>query len=412
MNILRDEGLAGQGRQKIEWARAYMPALARLREVFLREKPLEGTVIATSVHLEAKTANLALLLKDAGAEVFATGCNPLSTQDDVAAGLASYGVAVTATHGCDPAEYTRQLSAALSCSPHLVLDDGGDFAELLHGQCSEYAARVVGATEETTTGVSRLRARMAAGALRYPVYAVNDADMKHLFDNRYGTGESVWAAIMATSNVLLAGKTAVVAGYGWCGRGVAMRAAGLGMKVIVTEIDAVKAIEAVMDGHTVMTMDEAAACGDFFVTVTGVRDVIAPRHFHKMKDGAILANAGHFDVEIDVAALRSGSTRCFEQRANILGFEQPDGRVLNLIAEGRLCNIAAGNGHPAEIMDMSFAVQALALTDMLKVGPSLNPGVYNVPREIDIKVSAYKLAALGVGIDKLTEAQEAYRHHF
>lgn len=411
-SLIKDPSLAEEGRKKIEWAWSYMPALREIEKEFVKHKPFKGIRITTSVHLEAKTACLALTLTAGGAEVHATGCNPLSTQDDVAAGLASHGVNVYAFRGCTEDEYEHQLASALECRPHLVLDDGGDLADLLHGKYSQYAECLMGGTEETTTGVLRLRAREAAGKLRYPVYAVNDADMKHLFDNRYGTGESVWSALMATTNVQLAGKVAVVAGYGWCGRGVAMRAAGLGMRVIVTEIDPVKAIEAVMDGHSVMTMDEAAPLGDFFVTVTGVRDIIVQRHFDQMKDGAILANAGHFDVEVDVAGLRKNATQIRERRFNLEGFIQPDGRVLNVVAEGRLCNIAAGNGHPVEIMDMSFGVQALALELMLKEHKNLPVAVHMVPHDIDERVSAYKLAALGVKIDKLTEDQIGYLNKF
>jgi adenosylhomocysteinase len=322
------------------------------------------------------------------------------------------GVNVFAFHGCSDEEYEHQLISALACRPHLVLDDGGDLADLLHGKCAEYGSSLMGGTEETTTGVLRLRARQAAGKLRYPVYAVNDADMKHLFDNRYGTGESVWTALTATTNVQMTGKTAVIAGYGWCGRGVAMRAAGLGMRVIVTEIDPIKAIEAVMDGFSVMPMDQAAPLGDVFVTVTGMRDVIVQRHFDKMKDGAILSNAGHFDVEVDIAALRKTAKEIIDQRHSIQGYVQPDGRVLNVIAEGRLCNIAAGNGHPVEIMDMSFGVQALALELMLKEHKNLAIAVHDVPHEIDARVSAYKLNALGVSIDTLTEAQIRYLNQY
>lgn len=412
MNLLKNPDLADYGRKKIEWAKQYMPALNEIERDFIADLPFAGMRIVTSVHLEAKTACLALTLKNGGADVFATGCNPLSTQDDVAAGLASLGVKVAAIRGCNEHEYEEQLTAALAHRPHLVLDDGSDLAELLNGKCKEYAADLIGGTEETTTGVQRLKARERAGALHYPVFAVNDADMKHLFDNRYGTGESVWSALMATTNVQLSGKVAVVAGYGWCGRGVAMRAAGLGMRVIVTEIDSVKALEAINDGHQVMTMDEAAPLGDFFVTVTGVRDILVKRHFDMMKNGVILSNAGHFDVEVDVAALRATAKEVIDQRNDILGFVQADGRVLNVIAEGRLCNIAAGNGHPIEIMDMSFAVQALALREMARVGKTLKPGVHIVPHEIDTRVALYKLQSLGIKIDSLTEEQKRYINLF
>ncbi|MDR1669536.1 MAG: adenosylhomocysteinase [Oscillospiraceae bacterium] len=408
MSIVRDEALAEPGLRKIAWARAYMPVLSSIGADFAKRKPFRGVKITTSVHLEAKTACLALTLAEGGAEVHATGCNPLSTQDDVAAGLLSLGVNVYAIHGCSASEYTEHLTAALACKPHLVLDDGGDLTELLHGAAADSAQDLIGMTEETTTGVHRLYARHAAGGLRYPVMAVNDADMKHLFDNRYGTGQSTWEALMHTTNLQVSGKTVVVAGYGWCGRGVAMRAAGLGARVIVTEIDPVKAIEAVNDGHAVMTMDAAAPLGDFFVTVTGCKDVITERHFGLMKDGVILANAGHFDVEVDVAYLRETSTEAIPRRDGIMAYKQSDGRFLNVIAEGRLCNLAAGNGHPVEIMDMSFSVQALALEHMLRHGKSLAPGVYPVPGEIDARVSELKLLSMGMTIDRLTPEQREY----
>lgn len=408
LSIIRDTALAEAGRRKIDWARAYMPVLNAIGEDIAKRKPFSGIKVTTSVHLEAKTACLALTLAQGGAEVHATGCNPLSTQDDVAAGLASMGVNVYAVHGCTESEYTEHLKAALSCKPHLILDDGGDLTELLHGSSKDLCVNLLGATEETTTGVHRLHARHGAGKLAFPVMAVNDADMKHLFDNRYGTGQSTWDALMHTTNLQVSGKTVVVAGYGWCGRGVAMRAAGLGARVIVTEIDPVKAIEAVNDGHTVMTMDGAAPLGDFFITVTGCKDVIVERHFHMMKDGVILANAGHFDVEVDVKCLRENAVKIFERRENIMGYTMPCGRTYNVIAEGRLCNLAAGNGHPVEIMDMSFAVQALALEHMLKHGGSMAPAVYPVPHEIDARVSELKLLSMGMTIDKLTDEQKAY----
>ncbi len=408
MSMIRSEALTESGLRKIEWARAYMPVLSAIGKDFSVRKPFRGVKITTSVHLEAKTACLALTLAEGGAEVYATGCNPLSTQDDVAAGLHSLGVNAYAIHGCSMEEYTEHLKAALSCKPHLVLDDGGDLTELLHGAAEDCGKELIGMTEETTTGVHRLHARHAAGGLCFPVMAVNDADMKHLFDNRYGTGQSTWEALMHTTNLQVSGKTVVVAGYGWCGRGVAMRAAGLGARVIVTEIDPVKAIEAVNDGHTVMTMDAAAPLGDFFVTVTGCKDVIVARHFEKMKDGVILANAGHFDVEVDVAHLRSHAAEAVPRREGIMAYKQSDGRTINVIAEGRLCNLAAGNGHPVEIMDMSFSVQALALEHMLGHGKSLAPGVYPVPKEIDARVSELKLLSMGMTIDTLTPEQQKY----
>ena len=412
MSMIRNPALAEMGKRKIEWAKSFMPALSEIEREFAETKPFKGMVITTSVHLEAKTACLALALTAGGAEVHATGCNPLSTHDDVAAGLAEMGVNVFAWHNCTPDEYTKQLSAALSCHPHLILDDGGDLTELLHGFCRSYGDRLIGGTEETTTGVNRHRARAAQGALAFPIVAVNDADMKHLFDNRYGTGQSTWDAIMHTTNVQVTGKTVVVAGYGWCGRGVAMRAQGLGASVIITEINPVKAIEAVMDGFRVMKMDDAASLGDIFVTVTGCKDVITERHFAKMKHNALLSNAGHFDCEVDVAWLRGNAKERMNRRPSIEGFLQDDGRVLNVLAEGRLVNLAGGNGHPVEIMDMSFGVQALTLEYLVKHGEGLSRKVYGVPPEIDAKVSAYKLAALNVGIDALTDGQKKYMESF
>ena len=412
MSIIRDPSLAGAGRRKIEWARSYMPVLRAIEKDFTARKPFAGMTITTSVHLEAKTACFALALAAGGAEVHATGCNPLSTHDDIVAGLGSMGVNVYAVHGCTADEYTQHLKAALACKPHLILDDGGDLTELLNGPCKELTERLIGGTEETTTGVHRLHARAAAGALLFPMMSVNDADMKHLFDNRYGTGQSTWTAITQTTNLQISGSTVVVAGYGWCGRGVALRAAGLGAHVIVTEIDPVKAIEAANDGFRVMTMDAAAPLGDFFVTVTGCRDVVVERHFAVMKDGAVLCNAGHFDVEVDVAWLRKNSKSAAERRPEIMGYTQTDGRVLNVIAEGRLVNLAAGYGHPVEIMDMSFGVQALAMEHMLTHGKGMAPGVYEVPREIDARVSALKLEALGMSIDSLTAEQEKYLNAF
>ncbi|GHU88833.1 adenosylhomocysteinase [Clostridia bacterium] len=407
MSIIRDAGLAESGLKKIEWAGSHMPALAEIRKEFERTKPFKGLVVTTSVHMEAKTAVNALTLAAGGAEVHATGCNPLSTQDDVAAGLAASGVNVYAVYGCSPAEYTAHLSAALACHPHLILDDGGDLTELLHGDCKQYADRLIGGTEETTTGVHRHRAREKAGKLNFPILAVNDAEMKHLFDNRYGTGQSVWDAIMHTTNLVIAGKNVVVAGYGWCGRGVAMRACGLGAKVIVTEIDPVKAIEAVHDGFSVMSMDDAAATGDIFVTVTGCKDVVVDRHFAKMKNNAVLSNAGHFDCEVDVAWLRAHG-KAVERRENIVGYELPDGRVLNVLGEGRLVNLACGNGHPAEIMDMSFGVQALALKYLAESGKTLSVAVHDVPPDIDAQVSAYKLKSMSITLDVLTDEQKEY----
>ncbi len=408
MSVIRDLGMAEAGRRKIEWVRDFMPALSAIRERFERERPFEGRRIAMSIHLEAKTAYLALCLAGGGAEVHATGCNPLSTQDDVAAGLASMGVEVYGWRGATAAEYEAHLTAALSCHPDLIIDDGGDLVGLLAGKHADLADRLIGGCEETTTGIHRLRARAAAGALPFPMMDVNDAKCKHYYDNRYGTGQSVWDAIMHTTNLLVAGKTVVVAGYGWCGRGVAMRAKGMGANVIVTEIDPIKALEASMEGMRVLPMDEAAAIGDLFITTTGCRDVIVGRHMEKMKDNAFLANAGHFNVEVNGQDLESMAVRVYPRREGITGYELPDGRTLNLLAEGRLVNLAAGNGHPAEIMDMSFAIQSLSLEYLLKHGASLENRVYDVPEEIDAEVSRLKLRGIGMEIDTLTPEQEEY----
>ena len=408
MSIVKDTSLAEYGRMKIAWVRDFMPALGAIRERMERERPFAGMKITMSIHMEAKTAYLATCLQAAGAEVHATGCNPLSTQDDVAAGLASLGVETYAIHGVSEAEYQELLVAALSCHPDLIIDDGGDLVNLLTGDCSHLADRLIGGGEETTTGIHRLLARAKAGKLPFPMMDVNDAMCKHYYDNKYGTGQSVWDAIMHTTNLLVAGKTVVVAGYGYCGRGVAMRAKGMGANVIVTEIDPIKALEASMDGMRVMTMDQAAPEGDIFVTVTGCRDVITKRHFEVMKHNAFLSNAGHFNVEVNGEALRQMAVRVFPRRAEIVGYELPDGRVLNLLAEGRLVNLASGNGHPAEIMDMSFSIQALALEYMKNHGRSLAPEVYEIPQSIDDEVSALKLHGIGMEIDQLTPEQVAY----
>ncbi len=408
MSHVRETALAAYGRIKIEWVRDFMPALCAIRARFEREKPFAGKKITISIHMEAKTAFLALCLAAGGAEVHATGCNPLSTQDDVAAGLDSMGVQTYAMHGVDPDTYRQLLVEALSCHPDLIIDDGGDLLDLLSGDYAHLADRLIGGAEETTTGIHRLHARARAGALPFPMMNVNDAKCKHYYDNKYGTGQSVWDAIMHTTNLLVAGKTVVVAGYGYCGRGVALRAMGMGANVIVTEIDPIKALEASMDGCRVMPMDEAAPQGDLFVTTTGCRDVITRRHFEVMKHNAFLSNAGHFNVEVNGEELAAMAVRSFKRRNEIVGYELPDGRVLNLLAEGRLVNLASGNGHPAEIMDTSFAVQALSLEYMLHHGVTLDKQVYEVPQEIDDAVSRLKLAGAGLRIDTLTPAQEAY----
>ena len=407
MSIVKDMSLAESGRRKIDWVRDFMPALSQIEERFQKEKPFQGLRVAVSVHLEAKTANLGYVLSRGGAEVYLTGSNPLSTQDDVAAGLASLGVETFGIYGASPEEYEEHLTRTLSCHPHIVIDDGGDLIELLGGKCKDYADCLMGGCEETTTGILRLKAREKAGILPCPMMAVNDAKAKHYYDNKYGTGQSVWDGIMHTTNLVVAGKTVVVAGYGWCGKGVAMRAAGMGANVIVTEIDPFKALDATMNGFRVMPMDQAAPLGDVFVTVTGCKDVITPRHFEKMKDNALLSNAGHFDCEVAVAALREMAVESKLRRENIVGYTLPNGRTLNVLAEGRLVNLASGNGHPAEIMDMSFAVQALA-AEWISQQKDLEKKVYPIPESIDDQIGRAKLAALGLGIDTLTAEQETY----
>ena len=408
MYDIKDISLAPSGRDKIDWVKSYMPILGGIRKRFLDEKPFAGRRIAMSIHLEAKTAYLAETLRDGGAEIYATGCNPLSTQDDVAAALASEdGIHVFARHGVTMEQYEAHLKKTLACCPDVMIDDGGDLTVLLHGECAAYRGNLIGGGEETTTGIRRLLAREKAGELRFPMIDVNDADCKHLFDNRYGTGQSTLDGIMNSTNLIVAGKNVVVAGYGWCGRGFAMRAKGMGAVVIVTEVDPVKALEAAMDGFIVLPMDEAAKIGDLFVTLTGCRDVIRREHFEVMRDGALLANSGHFDVEIDKVALGEMAKRVWRRKPNIDGYELPDGRILNLLAEGRLVNLAAGNGHPAEIMDMSFGIQALCLEYLVR-HPKLEARVYQVPREIDAAVARLKLDAMKLKIDTLTPEQESY----
>ncbi len=408
MSIVKDMSLAPSGHQKIQWVRDFMPALSGIEERFRREKPFAGLTIAVSVHLEAKTANLGLVLREGGAEVHLTGCNPLSTQDDVAAAVADSGVATYGVHGVSMEEYENLLVETLKCRPHLIVDDGGDLIDLLGGKCAQYGDRLIGGCEETTTGIHRLYAREREGILPCPMMAVNDAKAKHYYDNKYGTGQSTWDAIMHTTNLIVAGKTVVVAGYGWCGKGIAMRAKGMGANVVVCEVDPFKALDATMENFRVMSMDEAAKIGDIFVTATGCKDVIVQRHFEVMKNNAVLCNSGHFDCEVDVAALRSMSTETFPRRQNIEGFRLSDGRVLNVLAEGRLVNLAGGNGHPAEIMDMSFAVQALSLEWLAKHREGLEKKVYIVPDEIDDQIARVKLAAMGLTIDTLTADQKAY----
>ena len=404
---VKDISLAPYGHKKIEWAYRNMPVLRAIEAELIEEQPFKGLKISVSVHVEAKTACLARALAKGGADVALTGCNPLSTQDDVAAALAETGMHVYTIHGDSEEEYINHLKMALDFGPDIVIDDGGDFAMLLHSDMSHLVPNIIGGCEETTTGVHRLEILKKEGKLKYPVVAVNDARCKHLFDNRFGTGQSVWTAIMATTNLIVAGKTVVVAGFGMCGKGVAMRAKGLGAKVIVTEIDPVKACEAIMEGYQVMTMDEAAPLGDVFVTVTGCKDVIVKRHFEKMKNGAICCNAGHFDCEVNIKELESITVSSDELRNNIIGYTLEDGRTICILAEGRLVNLASGDGHPVEIMDMSFALQAQSAR-YIAANRNLPIDVYQTPEVIDNRVAEILLNTKGISIDKLTEEQERY----
>ena len=405
---IKDPLLWESGELKLSWVRSHMPLLDSIRQDFKSTQPFTGLKIALSVHLEAKTAYLCEVLAAGGATMYITGSNPLSTQDDVAAALVHEGLNVFAVHGATKEEYFADIRRVLEVGPNIIIDDGGDLVTTLHKEFPELVPGVIGGCEETTTGILRLRAMDAAGELRFPMMLVNDADCKHLFDNRYGTGQSVWDGINRTTNLIVAGKSVVVAGYGWCGKGVAMRAKGLGAEVIVTEVDPVKALEAVMDGFKVMPMREAAAIGDFFVTVTGCADVIGPEDFLRMKDGAICCNAGHFDVEVAVAKLKAMAVSHHPARANIEAYVLENGRCVNIIAEGRLVNLAAGDGHPAEIMDMSFAIQALSARYLVQNRGALGRKLNNVPREIDQDVARRALAHRGVSIDTLTEEQYKY----
>ena len=407
---VRDAGLAPAGRLKIGWAEAHMPVLRAVGAAIAGRGTLAGVRVGICLHLEAKTACLALALHRAGAEVAITGSNPLSTQDDVAAALAEAGPRVFARHGCDAAEYRGFLESVLDCEPQVILDDGADMLALLHAERPAQAAGVRGATEETTTGLHRLRAMAADGVLRFPVIAVNDARMKYLFDNRYGTGQSAWEGILRATNRLVAGATVLVCGYGWCGRGVARRAQGLGARVMVAEVDPVAANEALLDGCGVRPLEEAIAEADFVVTCTGMRDVVRREHLLRCRDGVVLANAGHFDVEIDVAALRQMATAEATVRPSVTEFVLPDGRRLHLLAEGRLVNLAAGDGHPVEIMDISFAVQALSLERAAAGGGA--GAVVPVPADIDLEVARLRLAAAGAAVDTLTPVQGAYLQHW
>ncbi|MFM9331912.1 adenosylhomocysteinase [Paenibacillus mesotrionivorans] len=407
-SIIADPALAPEGHLKIDWVDAHMPVLNKIKEQFQQEQPFKGLKVAISLHLEAKTAYLAKVVQAGGADVTITGSNPLSTQDDVCAALVEDGIRVYAKYNPSPEEYKALLIKTLEEKPDLIIDDGGDLVTILHSERQDLLAQVRGGAEETTTGILRLKSLENEGKLKFPMVAVNDAFCKYLFDNRYGTGQSVWDGINRTTNLVVAGKTVVVVGYGWCGKGVAMRAKGLGAKVIVTEVDAIKAIEAYMDGFHVMPMLEAAKEGDFFVTVTGNRDVIRGEHYAVMKDGAILSNAGHFDVEVNKPELDALSVSKRTVRRNIEEYKLKDGRSIYLLAEGRLVNLAAGDGHPAEIMDMTFALQALALKYVNDQYQAIGNKVVNVPYELDEQVARFKLASMGLAIDALTEEQTAY----
>lgn len=405
---IRDIHLAPSGHQKIQWVKNNMPLLSGLEKEFEKTKPFEGIKISLSVHLEAKTAYLCLVLAAGGAQMSVTGSNSLSTQDDVAAALADAGLKVFAWHGATDEEYNRHIEMCLAHKPNIIIDDGGDLVGLLHNERPDLAEEVWGGCEETTTGVIRLKAMEKEGILKFPMVAVNDAQCKHLFDNRYGTGQSVWDSIMRNTNLIVASKTVVVVGYGWCSRGIAMRASALGAKVIVTEIDPVKAIEARMDGYDVMKMEQAAPLGDLFVTATGCNHTITVEHMRKMKDQAILANAGHFNVEIDMVGLEAAADEKRESRKNIMGYRLGPDKWIHVIAEGKLVNIAAADGHPAEIMDMSFAVQAMSAMYIKEHYKDLEKKVIDVSAEIDDKIARRKLESWGIEIDDLTPEQETY----
>lgn len=407
-SVIRDASLAPAGRDKIRWVEPRMPVLATIEDELARSGILQDVPVALCLHLEAKTARLVLALQKAGARLSVCGSNPLSTQDDVAAALADEGVGVYAWRGTTDEEYHRFLNLALDIEPEFIIDDGADLVALVHEDRKELVPRIRGAAEETTTGLNRMRAMHREGILQFPVLAVNDAQCKYLFDNRYGTGQSVWDGIMRTTNLVVAGTEVVVVGYGWCGKGVAMRAQGLGARVTVTEVDPVPANEALMDGFDVMPLTEAARTADFIITVTGCIRAVTRQHFQVMKDGVILANAGHFDVEIDKPALESMSRGIHKVRPGVEEYELPDGRRVYLLAQGRLVNLAAGDGHPAEIMDLSFALQALALEHLVRNGSRMEPGVYPLGRELDERVARLRLEALGIGIDQLTEEQRRY----
>lgn len=409
---IRDVNLAESGERKIEWVKRNCDLLRTLEKEFTESRPFAGKKITLSVHLEAKTAYLCLVLAAGGADMYVTGSNPLSTQDDVAAALVKAGLEVHAWYGATQEEYETHIRHVLEAGPNIIIDDGGDLVTMVHKEMPHLIPNIIGGCEETTTGIIRLEAMNRAGDLKFPMVRVNNAACKHFFDNRYGTGQSVWDGINRTTNLIVAGKIVVVAGYGWCGKGTAMRAKGLGARVIVTEIDPIKAIEAVMDGFDVMPMKEAAKVGDFFITVTGCDGVIDKEDFAEMKEGAILCNAGHFDCEIDMAWLKANAVEKKEQRKNIMGYKLPTGQWIFVLAEGRLVNLAAGDGHPAEIMDMSFAIQALSAKYLVEHGGELTEKLIDVPEEVDRDVAKRKLAFLGKEIDVLTPEQEKYLNSY
>ncbi len=407
-STIRDLNLAPRGQLKIDWAAAHMPVLNHLRQEFEQELPFAGKKIVICLHLEAKTAYLAKVIQAGGAEVAVAASNPLSTQDDVVAALVQGGIRAHAWYRATAEEYRQHLNLALDFAPDYLIDDGGDLVSTIHKQRRELLSKVKGGAEETTTGILRLKAMDRNGELGFPMVAVNDAESKYLFDNRYGTGQSVWDGIMRTTNLVVAGKTVVVAGYGWCGKGVALRAKGLGARVIVTEINPIRANEAWMDGLEVMPMLEAAKLGDFFITVTGNKDVIRESHFQVMKAGAILCNAGHFDVEVNRVELEAVSEFQRLVRPNIVEYTLPGGKKIYLLAEGRLVNLAAGDGHPVEVMDMTFALQALSLHHLVRNQGKLENRVYSVPKEIDHRIAALRLESLNLALDSLTEEQQEY----
>ncbi|HEY8820030.1 MAG TPA: adenosylhomocysteinase [Dehalococcoidia bacterium] len=406
---VRDRALANEGIRRIEWAAREMPVIALIRERFRKEQPLTGVRVGACLHITTETANLLIALKEGGAEVTACASNPLSTQDDVAAALnVEYGITTFAIKGEDHETYYRHINAVLDARPQLTMDDGCDLVATIHKERTDLIPGIIGGTEETTTGVVRLHGMDKDGALKFPIVAVNDADTKHMFDNRYGTGQSTLDGVIRATNILLAGKNVVIAGYGWCGRGVASRARGMGAQVIVTEVDAIRALEAVMDGFRVMSMMEASAVGDIFITLTGDINVLDRPHLEAMKDGAILCNSGHFNDEINIGALESISEGQRPVREFVQEYRLGNGRKLFLLGEGRLINLTAAEGHPASVMDMSFANQALSAEHIVINAGKLKPGVYGVPREIDEEIARLKLNAMGIGIDTLTEEQRHY----